>query len=85
MPIGYELKAKYDSWIAAGALGSEMECAAEFIVAQILGMRAGAVLHVIWNRERGDRGLSNETVRDMTKAIQTVIEGIRELIKEDKS
>jgi len=84
MPIGYELKAKYDSWIKAGALGSEMECAAEFIVAQILGMRAGAVLHVIWNRERIDNGLDSETVRDMTKAIQTVIEGIRELISQDK-
>lgn len=84
MPIGKELKTKYDAWISAGALGSEMECAAEFIVAQILGMKAGAVLHVIWNRERSDRGLGSETIRDMSKAIQTVIEGLRDLIKQDR-
>ena len=33
------------------ALGSEMECAAVFIVSQIRRIRAGAVLHVIWNKE----------------------------------
>lgn len=84
MPIGLELKTKYDAWIKAGTLASEMECAAIFTVAQILGMRAGAVLHVIWNKEREQLGLENPTVRDMTKAIAIAIEGIRELIKLDK-
>lgn len=83
MPIGNELKARYDSWIKAGALGSEMECAAVFIVAQTLGMRAGAVLHNLWNKERDEAGLESPTVRDMTNAINTVKEGIRELIKQD--
>ncbi len=84
MPIGKELKGKYDAWIRAGTLASEMECSAVFIVAQILGARAGAVLHVIWNKEREDAGLSNQTMRDMTNAILTVREGLRELIRQDK-
>ncbi|HHY70123.1 MAG TPA: nucleoside phosphorylase [Thermoanaerobacterales bacterium] len=85
MPIGKELKARYDTWIKAGALASEMECAALFIVAQTLGARAGAVLHCLWNKEREEAGLDSPTMRDMTKAILTVREGIRELIKQDKA
>ncbi|MDR7869472.1 MAG: nucleoside phosphorylase [Tissierellaceae bacterium] len=84
MPIGQELKTKYDAWIKAGALGSEMECATVFIVAQILGARAGAVLHNLWNKEREAAGLESPTVRDMTNAINTVKEAIRELIEQDK-
>lgn len=84
MPIGRDLKEHYDSWIRAGALASEMECAAVFIVAQIRRIRAGAVLHVIWNKERDQAGLPCETVRDMDRAIRTVIEGIRILIRQEK-
>ena len=57
MPVGRDLKEHYDAWIRAGALGSEMECAAVFIVSQIRRIRAGAVLHVIWNKEREQAGL----------------------------
>ncbi len=81
MPMGRDLKEHYDAWIKAGALASEMECASVFIVSQIRRIRAGAVLHVIWNKEREQAGLPCETCRDMTKAIRTVTEGIRILIK----
>jgi len=84
MPVGRDLKEHYDAWIRAGALGSEMECAAVFIVSQIRRIRAGAVLHVIWNKEREQAGLPCETVRDLSPAIRTVIEGIRILIKKEK-
>lgn len=85
MPCGIELKNKYDSWIKAGALGSEMECSTAFTVAGILRMRAGAVLLAIWNQERAAAGLSNPTVRDMDKPIKTTIEALRELIKADRA
>ena len=84
MPIGRDLKEHYDSWIRAGALASEMECASVFVVSQIRKVRAGAVLHVIWNKEREQAGLPCETVRDMTAAIRTVIEGIRILSAREK-
>lgn len=84
MPIGTELINKYNAWIKAGALASEMECAALFTVAQIIGIRAGAVLHVLWNKERELLGLDNEINRDMTNAILTVKEAIAELIKMDR-
>lgn len=85
MPCGIELKNKYDSWIKAGALGSEMKCSTAFTVAGILRMRAGAVLLAIWNQERAAAGLSNPTVRDMDKPVKTTIEALRELIKADKA
>lgn len=80
MPVGKELKERYDAWIGAGTLASEMECASVFVVSQIRRVRAGAVLHVIWNKEREQAGLPCETQRDMTGAIKTVIEGLRILI-----
>ncbi|MEG2361776.1 MAG: hypothetical protein RSB97_08115, partial [Christensenella sp.] len=62
-----------------------MECAAVFTVAQVLGMRAGAVLQVIWNKEREKAGLEVVMDRDTTSGIQTVIEGIRILMQQEKS
>lgn len=81
MPAREELLTKYEAWISAGALGSEMECAAVFMVAQILGMRSGAVLNVIWNKEREKAGHEPETDRDMTASVRTVLDGIRILMK----
>lgn len=83
MPAHAELTAKYDAWLRAGTLGSEMECAAVFTVAQILGMRSGAVLNVIWNKEREKSGLPAESNRDMTTSIHTVLDAIRILMKQD--
>jgi uridine phosphorylase len=85
MPAHAELLAKYEAWMRAGALGSEMECAAVFIVAQALGMRAGAVLNVTWNKERERAGHTPETDRDMTNSIKTAVGAIRLRISHDKA
>ena len=84
MPAGYELMSKWDAWIKAGCLASEMESAAVFIVSQILGMRAGCVLNVLWNQERRKQGLSDRESQDMTAAIDVSVEAIRELILADR-
>ncbi|MDR1703393.1 MAG: uridine phosphorylase [Clostridiales bacterium] len=80
MPAGYELLDKWDAWVKAGALASEMESAALYIVCQILGARAGCVLSVVWNQEREKRGLSNPQSHDTSPAIKTAVEAIRLLI-----
>ena len=56
MPAGYELKQKWEAWIKAGCLASEMESATLFIVAQVLRARAGCVLSTVWNQEPRGRG-----------------------------
>jgi len=80
MPIGYELKDKWDAWIKAGCLASEMESATLFIVSQILGARAGCVLNVVWNQEREKAGMSNPKSHDSEPAIKAAIEAVRILM-----
>jgi len=80
MPVGYELKDKWDAWLKAGCLASEMESAALYIVCQILGARAGCVLNVVWNQEREAAGLENPRCLDTDAAIRTAVEAVRILI-----
>ena len=83
MPSGDELKSKWDAWIKAGCLASEMESSALFIVSQILGARSGCVLNVVWNQERESRGMSNPHSHDTSFAIKTAVEAVRILIERE--
>lgn len=83
MPIGYELQDKWNAWIKAGCLASEMECAALFVVSGILRARSGAVLSVVWNQERAKQGLPNPEVLDTESAILTAVEAMKLLILQD--
>lgn len=84
MPAGQELLVKWDAWIKAGCLASEMESAALYAVAAVLRARAGCVLSVVWNQEREKAGLPNQHVHDTTPAIQTAVEAVRLLIAEEQ-
>ena len=83
MPAGYELKDKWEAWLKAGCLASEMESAALYIVSQILGARAGCVLSVVWNQEREKAGMSNPHCHDTEAAIRTAVEAVRILIERE--
>jgi len=83
MPSGYELKDKWEAWIKAGCLASEMESSTLYIVSQILGARAGCVLNVVWNQERDKAGMSNPHCHDTENAIKTAVEAVRSLIELD--
>lgn len=80
MPIGYELQEKWNAWIKAGCLASEMECAALFVVSSVLRAKSGAVLSVVWNQEREKQGFSNPDVLNSNDAILVAIEAMRILI-----
>ena len=82
MPVGEDLQKNWRAWIKAGCLASEMESAALYIVAQVLGVRAGCVLNTVWNQEREAKGLNNPKVHDTSPAIKTAIEAIRVLLSE---
>nr|AGS51988.1 uridine phosphorylase [uncultured bacterium contig00006] len=84
MPVGYELKDKWQAWIKAGCLASEMESAALYIVCAVLGVRAGCVLNVVWNQERAAKGLDNPRCPDTTPGIQTAVEAVKLLIAASK-
>ncbi len=85
MPNGAELLRKWNAWIAAGCLASEMEAAAIYSVAAARGVRAAAVLHVIWNQMRRDKFGDREESHDTNTAIRTSIEGLKITIARDRS
>lgn len=83
-PVSYELQNKWEAWKRLGCLASEMESAALFIVASYLKVRTGSCFLVVANQEREKQGLENPVVHDTDMAIQTAIEAVRNLIREDK-
>ena len=85
MPVGYELKNKWDAWIKMGCLASEMETAALLIAGSYLRVRVVACFLVLANQERAKKGLSNVQAHDTKAAIETAVEAVRELIKADKA
>lgn len=85
MPNGQELMRKWNAWIAAGCLASEMESAAIFAVASARNVRAATVLHVIWNQMRREKFGDKGEIHDTENAIKAALEGLKLTIARDKS
>lgn len=83
-PVSYELKNQWQAWLRAGCLASEMESAALYAVAAARGLRAGCVLHVLWNQERAAAGLSDRKDTDTAAAALAAIGAVRRLIAAEK-
>ena len=84
MPVADELNSRWKSWIACGALASEMESAALFIVAGVRRVRCGSVMLVIANQTRRELGLPDVQVHDTESAIKTAVKALELLIVRDK-
>ncbi len=82
MPVGYELKDKWDAWIACGALCSEMESAALFIAGAVRRVHVGSIMLVFANQTRRAMGLDDPKCYDIEPAIQVAVEAMRLLIGE---
>ncbi len=81
MPIGYELKEKWNAWIKAGALCSEMETASLYIISSYLRVKAAAILLVVWNQEQEKNGMEINTNFETEKEIQVAIQAIKNRIQ----
>jgi len=86
MPVAADLTEKWEAWRRLGVLASEMEASTLFVVGAALGLRTGAVFHVIWNQERATAGLDTdaEESHDTSSAIRTSVRALRILISQDK-
>ena len=80
MPVSYELEQKWQAWIKAGALCSEMETAALYTVASTLGLKAAAVLLVIWNQEKEKAGISQEQDFNVDREIEVAVNALKSII-----
>ena len=87
MPIGAELVNRWQAWRRGGVLCSEMEAATLFVVAGILGQRAGAVLMVAGNQERSAEHLAQDEERgyDLGPLVAVAIDALKLLIEQDRS
>ena len=83
MPVDKRLLARWKAWKMGGAVCSEMEASALFILGSIYKLRTGGVMLVTGNQE------SKEVVEDkdwnMDGLIQTAVEALRILIRSDQS
>lgn len=82
MPVSYELENRWNAFIKCGVLASEMETAALFTVSTVRGIRAGSILHAIWNQERRKSGDNSESI-NTENAIITVVEALKLIIFND--
>lgn len=81
-PVSYELTDRWKAWIRGGCLASEMETAALYAVAAARGVRAGCVLHVLWNQEREAAGMDNPRDFDVSPAARAAVGAVRRLLAE---
>lgn len=68
MPIRAELAARYEAWTMAGALLSEMESSALFVVSSYLRVRAGSICAVAsngWKQVRWDESEHSAAIDDV--------------------
>jgi len=73
MPVGRELQDRWNAWVQAGVLCSEMEASTLFVVARLLGRRAGGIM------------LAGGTANDLSQLIQTAVQAIGNLIEHDRA
>ena len=84
MPVRDELKSKWQAFLECGALASEMESAALFIISAIRHARAGALVQVFANQTRRAMGLEDPMVLDTDAAVRVGVLGLRKLILRDR-
>ncbi len=76
MPMAEVLKIRWKAWVAGGAVCSEMEAAAVFILASIYRKRAGGVMTVVGS----DTATLLQKKASPDGMIKVAVEAIRELI-----
>jgi uridine phosphorylase len=75
MGVSDELLQRWRAWEIGGALCSEMEASALFVIASMLRVRAGAIMMVH----------AQEPMPPLDILLETAVEGLRELIAFDKA
>ena len=83
MPVADRLNRRWKAWIDGGAICSEMEAAAIFIISAIHRTRAGGVM-LMASMEDNEDPEEREALWDIDRAIRVAIEGLKILIEKDK-
>jgi uridine phosphorylase len=73
MPMANLLKERWQAWVKCGALCSEMEAAALYVIARTLGIRAGGLM------------IAHGTDNSLELLCKTAVESVRQLIRLDSN
>src|SRR5271157_167876 len=87
MPVARQLQERWEAWKQGGAVASEMEAAAIFILASIHRKRAGAVLLLIGNPAESADSQDVEAFNRMVaedRHSRTAVEALKTLIKRER-
>ncbi len=84
MPLADQLHARWNAWVEGGAICSEMESAAIFIIASIHRKRAGGVMMMVGPGEGLPKTEADKKLFHGDRAIRTAIEGVKILIEMDR-
>ena len=85
MPMRDFLSGRWQSYIRAGCLASEMEAATLLSVGLARRVRVGVVLTTIWNPELTESGLDASQNFDTEGAIRCAVDAMKLLIEADKT
>lgn len=75
MPLADRLRDRWAAWVAGGAICSEMEAAAIFVLGSIHRVRTGGVMHMWSDGDGAD---------DRARHLDTAVEALRVLIAQDR-
>jgi uridine phosphorylase len=84
MPVAGQLQDRWNAWVQAGAICSEMESAAIFILSSIHRKRAGGVMMMMATGEDLPETDEEKALFHGDRAIQTAVEAIKILIEKDR-
>lgn len=84
MPVASRLRERWSAWMAGGAICSEMEAAALYIVAATLGVRAGGVMMILGHHDMAPMTAEEQAAGSLDNLLPAAIAGIRELIARDR-
>jgi uridine phosphorylase len=78
MPMAEQLHRRWDAFVAGGAISSEMEAAAIFVISSIHRVRAGGIMRMWLDG-------TDDTDPHMEKLLGTAVQALRNLIRDDKA
>ncbi len=84
MPVASRLKERWDAWMAGGAICSEMEASALFIVASTLGVRAGGIMMILGHHDMAPMTDEELAAGSLDNLLPAAITGLRNLIAHDR-
>ena len=88
MPMAAQLEERWKAWVAGGAICSEMESAALFILSSIYRKRAGGAMLMINGAELGELSQEDSAKKmaefDSERVIRVAVEGLKILIEQDR-